>query len=181
MTTLYGVTTGEYSDYRVRALFSTRAKAEVYALGLSGRCYYDSADIEEFELDPEPNDYVIAFKRSGDALFNFTMEAYTGNSRYWMKDYAPEKDEEFGYGTVKVDVWGYYSDRALVKDPDTPKLSGTVRASSEEEAAKIANEYRQRFMAQPESAELIEAARYKKPVSIVDRLTIGSWYKLPNN
>jgi len=47
MTICYAITSGEYSDYRVHAIFTTTEKAEA-ALPLYGR----NAEIEDFPLDP---------------------------------------------------------------------------------------------------------------------------------
>ncbi len=47
MTICYAISTGEYSDYRVHAIFTTAEKAEA-ALPLYGR----NAEIEDFPLDP---------------------------------------------------------------------------------------------------------------------------------
>mgnify|MGYP001377046339 CR=1 FL=1 len=49
MPTVYAVTSGSYSDYRVDALYSTREKAE-QAIALSTNPY--GYDIEDYELDP---------------------------------------------------------------------------------------------------------------------------------
>ena len=47
MTVCYAIASGEYSDYRVHAIFTTKEKAEA-ALPLYGR----NAEIEDFPLDP---------------------------------------------------------------------------------------------------------------------------------
>ena len=47
MTTVYVVTEGDYSDYRICGVFSTRAMADDYVRG----GYGDS--VEEYEVDPE--------------------------------------------------------------------------------------------------------------------------------
>lgn len=49
MNIAYVVTSGSYSDYGVDAVFSTKAKAQLY-IDIHGGCEYS---IEEFNLDPE--------------------------------------------------------------------------------------------------------------------------------
>ena len=46
MTTVYAVATGSYSDYRIIAIYSERAKAEQLA------AVEDGGEVEEYELDP---------------------------------------------------------------------------------------------------------------------------------
>lgn len=49
---VYVVTTGTYSDYEIRRIFSTREKAEEYACTLQRRASYEpEAQIEEWEVD----------------------------------------------------------------------------------------------------------------------------------
>jgi len=47
MTVCYAITSGEYSDYQVHAIFTTKEKAKA-ALPLYGR----NAEMEDFPLDP---------------------------------------------------------------------------------------------------------------------------------
>ena len=58
MSIVYLVTTGDYSDYRVSAAFSTKDLAQAYidVGGMSVQSYGNDARIEEFEMD-EPNDW----------------------------------------------------------------------------------------------------------------------------
>lgn len=46
MVTIYAVSAGDYSDYRVKALYSTREMAQKHAAIID-----DANDIEEYELD----------------------------------------------------------------------------------------------------------------------------------
>jgi len=52
---VYAVSSGSYSDYSIEAIFSTRERAEHYALILS-----EANDVEEYELDKsyEPPEYI---------------------------------------------------------------------------------------------------------------------------
>lgn len=49
---IYIVTQGEYSDYRIVAVFLTRADAEVYTGGGVGTEEYGTPNIEEWEVGP---------------------------------------------------------------------------------------------------------------------------------
>ena len=61
---VYVVTEGYYSDYKILAVFSTREKAERYIkLCQKYRDLLNSLEIEEFELDREPEEYVYTFVR----------------------------------------------------------------------------------------------------------------------
>lgn len=51
---VYVVTSGEYSDYTIHAVFSTKEKAEEYID--HGEYFSDSYEIEEYELDSENPD-----------------------------------------------------------------------------------------------------------------------------
>ncbi len=51
MPDVYVITSGEYSDYSIDAVYSTRAMAEEALPAFSGS-YGDKPDIEEWELDP---------------------------------------------------------------------------------------------------------------------------------
>lgn len=48
---IYGVSSGEYSDYRILAMFDCRDKAQKY-INRWGSRDYDDMNIEEYELNP---------------------------------------------------------------------------------------------------------------------------------
>ena len=58
MTTVWLVSSGSYSDYRIRAVFSTEAKAQAYADWQNGpdpdACCRDRCKLEPFDLDEPP-------------------------------------------------------------------------------------------------------------------------------
>lgn len=54
MAKVYVITCGEYSDYHICAVCSTRERAEELRPLYSNR--YDIAEIEEYEMDKAPND-----------------------------------------------------------------------------------------------------------------------------
>jgi len=49
--TVYIVTSGEYSDYGINVVFSTREKADAYVKIHNRGGPYDSAGVEEYEVD----------------------------------------------------------------------------------------------------------------------------------
>ena len=55
MVKVYIVTSGEYSDYSIEAVFSQKADAEAFLL-LNIGDWRDSTEVEEWELDPELTD-----------------------------------------------------------------------------------------------------------------------------
>ncbi len=69
MKTVYAVTDGEYSDYSVRGIFSTKEKAELYAKAFRG-------DVNEWPVDPvvgmiKPNHkpFIISMDKSGVTIY----------------------------------------------------------------------------------------------------------------
>ena len=53
-TKVFVVTQGEYSSYRIVAVFSTEDKAKEFVANIGQTSTYDGPDIETFEIDP-PN------------------------------------------------------------------------------------------------------------------------------
>lgn len=73
---VYLVTQGCYSDYTVRAAFTTREAAEAYVSHLSdGQPSYDSADVEEFPLDAPleelPGGWMVQVREDGTVRSSF--------------------------------------------------------------------------------------------------------------
>lgn len=52
MTTVYAITTGSYSDYRVERIFETRKDAEAFVTSMGGEGKWDPLQIEEFDFHP---------------------------------------------------------------------------------------------------------------------------------
>lgn len=73
MKTIYAVSDGEYSDYGILALFSTREKAERYIeKHKEADQYLSNPNIEEYELDSED---AKVFKK----VYSIVMDVSTGN------------------------------------------------------------------------------------------------------
>lgn len=122
MKTMFVLTAGEYSDYRVLGVFSSKEKAEeVYAKRKdTGRDYCHA--VEEYFLDNDPHtpnglkSYAVIMKRDGgvtDIQIN------------------PE-----GYGIYTDDFVSWHRDRRFY-----------MWARNEKQAVKIANERRTRMIA----------------------------------
>ena len=51
---IWSVSAGEYEGYRIVAMFTTKEKAEAFLAGYVAPWRNDNPEIEEFDLDPEP-------------------------------------------------------------------------------------------------------------------------------
>lgn len=137
--TIYAVSSGSYSDYRVNALFSTRAKAEEFRQVVPDGDYND---IEEYEMDPPTVDLL----RRGYSPWHVLMR------RDGQVERADKKDISI-YG-VEVDATPRLWKRSIAPAyagkniPDV--LMCDVWAKNEKSAIKVANERRTRFIASGE-------------------------------
>lgn len=156
MTTIYVVTAGEYSDYRIHAMFSTRENAERYMEALPNPGYSGYNEIEEWTLDdmPEPaarglKSYEVQIRRDGEIVSvkgtnTQEQEHYSHKAIYWS-----EKE------WVR-DARGC-SEYVLVERPH--QIARLVMwAENEQHAVKIANERRIQALA----AELPERTEQKR-------------------
>ena len=127
------VTSGEYSDYSVDAVYTTRKQAEVVAhhMGTEGR-------VEEFELDPAtavPDDsilrpYSVLMSNDGDGKAWTSSRAINDlcGAPGWHVYEPMGRQNIDGSGVVEIEV--------------------RVMARHEEHAIKIANEVRGQVVAQ---------------------------------
>jgi hypothetical protein len=91
--TVYGVTTGSYSDYRVRVLFTTKKAAEQHAQAMALADQADSdASVESFDLYDEQPKRVVIHRRWA------RIDAATGK----VVDERDGKDLDWEYG----EWWG---------------------------------------------------------------------------
>lgn len=134
MGNVYAVNTGVYSDYRIVAVFSTLELAKEFQQAFSDEDYND---IEEYEVDP-PDVNLI---RNGYSMWTIHMIMMNGDVEKARKEDA----------TSYIPTNHYVRDRpGLVEYPDTEKpdiLISNVWAKTEDQAIKIANEYRLRMIA----------------------------------
>ena len=80
MTILYVVTSGEYSDYKIESIFSTKEKAEKFC-SLFPEDAFQKPDIEEYELDEYSNKDKKEFRvsMSIDGHVNFVYQIDPGD------------------------------------------------------------------------------------------------------
>lgn len=133
--TVYLVTSGSYSDYRVDAIFSTRKKANDYMKVVQSSDYNG---IEECELDPPATDLI----KRGYSVWHVQM----------LRDGTVEKAWKTENRTHDVNGISYHiwerSKAAYYKGTDTKDvLSSAVWAKTETQAIKIVNEQRTQMIA----------------------------------
>jgi hypothetical protein len=134
---VFAVNSGSYSDYSVRALFSTREKAEAFMAAVPDGDYND---IQEFELDPPAADmlrrgyavWYVTMLRDGtaEAVVRRDASLYAvtsvGDVVLWERTKAPAYKGKGIPDALRIDVW----------------------AKDEKSAIKIANEKRAQFIAE---------------------------------
>jgi hypothetical protein len=121
MTTVYVVTKGEYSDYRIVACFSNREAAdECVAILTKGQRYGVDAQVEEYELlaTPARSDeyrYRVVFGRG------YTAREYAEHAVVWGQ--ASESVEDVVDDGTPVAVAAYAT------NPDRAKRAAQDRAA----------------------------------------------------
>ena len=118
MTTCYAISSGEYSDYQVHAIFTTKEKAEA-ALPLYGR----DSEIEDFPLD-----LVVPEWAPGRHLYRCF--------KYSSGDVAAYSTDLSELSLWETSMLGHFEPQAL--DPDRARVY--VYAKNKEHAVKIAAE-----------------------------------------
>lgn len=142
---VYIVTTGQYSDYRIEAVFEDEKEAEKYAefCNQEGDWSYNTAEVEEFLLN-EP----------AERGYPFTVELdYNGNVESTRQIWPQFENESEQF--------------KISKHPDSSiSYSFYVRAKSREQAIKIAHEKWAMLKANNvTSPEALEAFRGKQELS----------------
>jgi hypothetical protein len=89
VATAYIVTQGEYSDYKIVAVFSTRELAEAFLRVYDSQGTYDSADIEEHEIDPHQSEINAGLK-----VYEVTMDIDGNNAKAELNS-DPDAGTEF--------------------------------------------------------------------------------------
>lgn len=135
MSTIYAVTSGEYSDYRIVALFSTPELAREFMAAVPD---YDYNKIKEFELNPNTADLI----RRGYSVWSVHM----------LRDGTTERVSRQDVGTYEVSNIGHRiwrrTEAPAYKGKGIPDiLTSMVWAKSEEGAVKIVNEHRAQMIA----------------------------------
>jgi hypothetical protein len=137
--TIYAVSVGSYSNYRVVALFTTVALAEEFMAAVPDGDYNN---IEEFGLDPKTSDLI----RRGYSIWRVLMLRDGTTEQVSCKDVDLDEVTDIGHR-----VWRRSGIQYLrINAPDC--LVSTVWAKSAEGAVKIANEHRTQMIASGEWA-----------------------------
>jgi hypothetical protein len=138
MMKIWIIERGEYSDYRVMGIFSTREKAEQMLAVVNGSEDDDSyykATIAERELDP-----CVDKINAGLKAYEITMN-YNGDT----ERITPILLYDLSDG---LQVWKRTQAMAWNGKPIADAICGTVWATDEKHAVKIANEFRSRMIAE---------------------------------
>lgn len=138
--TIYAVTSGSYSDYRVVALFSTREKAQDYKDTVL-KNEYDSG-IEEYQLDPDTTDLL----RRGYAVWRVIMLRDGSTERVYRPDNGRYDVED----APSFHIWKRTEASAYIGKGIPDALAASVWAKSEKAAIKITNEKRAQMIASGE-------------------------------
>lgn len=132
---IYAVATGSYSDYRIRALFSTEALARRCIAAMPEQ--YDDARIELYDLDP---DEVLSIPPG---------------HKWWMV-FMQESGDCEAPSAQFPDL-----DQAPLYFPHTKHMRLCVAAVDEAHAVKIAGEKRSQMTATGEWSRIVAAAEGK--------------------
>ncbi len=149
MSKIYIVTSGDYSDYSINAVYDTKEKAEAAIAPFTGY------EIEEYELNPSLPDYI----KPGEKFYDITMLSdgeipiYYDSSDDWyyrqvdlgFNDYDQKFEMEF-----QLFAYPSFGPDATNKNPDRYGewvINGIIRARDEQHAIKIMNERRIQILA----------------------------------
>lgn len=137
---LYVVTSGAYSSYGIRAIFSTRMAAEFY---IGDR--RNDISIEEFLLDPSMelamdgwHGYQITMRRNGDVISAYELR--------WPHETVLEVYHDASYAKIET----------IAHLADSTEFS--LNAKTKEQAIKSANERRAMLLALDEWGKCLEAS-----------------------
>jgi hypothetical protein len=121
MSICYAISTGEYSDYQVCAIFTTREKAEA-----AKDAYGADAEIEEFRLDP-----VIPERSAGRRLYHCSKCSVSGQ----VYAHSANLSDLSFYNSLTLDYASYFEPHPRGKSSQV-----YVFARDPEHAVKIAAE-----------------------------------------
>lgn len=135
MKKVFVVTSGQYSDYGVDAIFTTKELAENFINAFKSDSSYDEKNIEEWDLDPydlhlkqNRKPYFLRINKNGDtrdlelcdSVYGFSHElgvSYTHNED-WMNIYCFADDEKHAVKianerrtqVIAANIWGILID-----------------------------------------------------------------------
>lgn len=131
------VTSGSYSDYRIVAVFSTEAEAKAFVNGC------EVAGIEEWSLGPPPDGGLY------QKTFYALLDLRTGNgAKDWGK-YGWETREEMHPRDWSFAYPSYYFTHGI---PGTTKGVAGASVVSQEHAVKVAAEFQQNYLRENKEA-----------------------------
>ena len=136
MTTIFGVTSGEYSDYHVEGLFDSQEKAQAY-IDYENAHGYGDFGIEEWEL----NQHYDPIQRGLTCYRVFFVDITQGDATANPRSATDE---------VEVSSRNYRT--------HVPNYTTYVWAKNEQGALKIANERRVQFLLKLEQEQAQEDA-----------------------
>jgi len=130
MSTIYIITSGEYSDYGIRAVFTDKALADAYINMYGNTGYYNDMSIEEWEADRFAEEM-----RQGHAIYRVQI---------WKSGdlYNCERDASLPDAQTTIGIVRWANNQEL--------LTTIVIAKDEQHAIKVANERRTRLIAENE-------------------------------
>lgn len=138
MATIWAVSTGDYSDYRVEGVFSSKKKAKAYLAVREQERYGGPIKLEQFAYDPDPPTLISTIAVYIDKAGN-VLDCRTAMLREPLA---------IGFG-------GYYRERPnFIVSPGRPEIPNppvyllwTVQTDDAERAIKVANEKRAMLVA----------------------------------
>ena len=133
MTTIYAVSTGEYSDYRVVALFTTEELAQKFIDSFVNNTYTEFNKIEEYILNPHIKD-LAAGRKPYELRMNINGEIQN----------IEHSDTAFGFDGLAQVSFTY----------DKQWMNFRGFAKDENHAIKIANEKRVQIIAMNKWGEI---------------------------
>jgi hypothetical protein len=154
MKTIYVVTSGEYSDYGIDAVFTDKSKAELFAEP------YEDRIVEEYEADPEIPSYIEHGYKFYYVIMFRDGSLPTNKNTYSVHECPNDRLADPGYGVAlnepqfnKYEYPHFNTGKEWpYPDPDSAHagemvMDITVKAHDKKHAVKIANEKRTQLIA----------------------------------
>lgn len=137
--TAYVIAEGEYSDYHIVAVFSDPGKASAALEVIKRRGYRDDethvdADIEEYDLDPEPSQFL----RHPVLRLTMTKEGEVVSHQTYWPGAREERPDDVGFQYFIRPPRGREADPELVWAVATDDLDRAVKVVAEKRAEILA-------------------------------------------
>ena len=135
-TKIYVVTTGEYSDFHIVAMFSTMKRAERSTTKFEKHADYTGYDIQEYTLNPVPDKIYV------ENLNYYDVTMYKdGRIRGIIDESDPTYIEEEVWGSIRKPIFNVWDTNGEIA------MRVHCWAKSPEHAIKIVNEKRTQLIA----------------------------------